>query len=90
MAKKIQIQDTDGLIAVDITIGDGVRIGAQSGVPNDVPEGQTIIGSPPLPHREWLRMAAVWRNLPQLQARVKALEKELEELRGERASERES
>jgi len=73
-----------------ITIGDGVRIGAQSGVPNDVPVGETVSGSPPLPHREWLRVVAVWRNLPRLQARVKALEKELEELRRERASQRES
>jgi UDP-3-O-[3-hydroxymyristoyl] glucosamine N-acyltransferase len=64
-------------IAGHITLGDGVKMGAQSGVDHDVEAGGTLLGSPGLPgirfHRSW----AVFRNLPELNLRVAALEKKI-------------
>jgi UDP-3-O-[3-hydroxymyristoyl] glucosamine N-acyltransferase len=60
-----------------ITIGDGVRIGAQSGVPNSIPAGQTVMGSPARPHREYLHVTAIQRKLPEMYDRLKALEKQV-------------
>uniref|UniRef100_S0DGQ9 Putative UDP-3-O-(3-hydroxymyristoyl)glucosamine N-acyltransferase n=1 Tax=termite gut metagenome TaxID=433724 RepID=S0DGQ9_9ZZZZ len=62
-------------LAGHLTLGDGVKMGAQSGVDHDVEPGGTLLGSPALPgirfHRSW----AVFRNLPELNLRVAALEK---------------
>jgi UDP-3-O-[3-hydroxymyristoyl] glucosamine N-acyltransferase len=64
-------------LAGHLTLGDGVKMGAQSGVDHDVPAGGVLLGSPGLPgirfHRSW----AVFRNLPELNSRVAALEKQL-------------
>ncbi len=61
-----------------IKIGDGVQVGAQSGVMNDIEAGQTYLGSPAMPHREFLKVQAVLRKLPELRKRVLELEKKLE------------
>ena len=42
-------------LAVHLTIGKKVKIAAQSGVIRDIPDGQTIGGSPAVPIREWHR-----------------------------------
>ena len=60
-----------------LNIGDGVRIGAQSGVPNSIPAGRVVMGSPALPHNEYLRMSVVQKKLPELYDRLKALEKQV-------------
>jgi UDP-3-O-[3-hydroxymyristoyl] glucosamine N-acyltransferase len=68
-----------------ITIGDNVMVGAQSGIIKNVPPNHIVLGSPPLPHRQFLRVAAVWTKLPELKKeldrlikRVEALEKRTE------------
>jgi UDP-3-O-[3-hydroxymyristoyl] glucosamine N-acyltransferase len=63
-----------------INIGDGVRIGAQSGVPNSIPAGHTVMGSPAVPHKDYLRTSAVLKKLPELYDRLKALEKQVASL----------
>jgi UDP-3-O-[3-hydroxymyristoyl] glucosamine N-acyltransferase len=63
-----------------ITIGDGARLGAQAGVPNSVPAGETYTGYPAQPHREWLREQAAIRNLPELVKRVRELERTLKKI----------
>jgi len=60
-----------------LTIGDGAVITAQSGVPNDVPERALYSGYPAVENREWLRMMAALRRLPELQKRVGALEEKI-------------
>jgi UDP-3-O-[3-hydroxymyristoyl] glucosamine N-acyltransferase len=60
-----------------LTIGDGAVITAQSGVPNDVPERALYSGYPAVENREWLRMMAALRRLPELQKRVGELEEKL-------------
>jgi UDP-3-O-[3-hydroxymyristoyl] glucosamine N-acyltransferase len=57
-----------------LTVGDGTVITAQSGVPNDVPERALYSGYPAVENREWLRMMAALRRLPELQKRVAELE----------------
>jgi UDP-3-O-[3-hydroxymyristoyl] glucosamine N-acyltransferase len=63
-----------------LKIGDGVRVGAQSGVAQDIPSGQTVSGSPTIPHRKWLRMQAALPELPEMMRRVRELEKKIEML----------
>lgn len=60
-----------------LTVGDGTVITAQSGVPNDVPERALYSGYPAVENREWLRMMAALRRLPELQKRVAELEEKL-------------
>lgn len=62
-------------IAGHITLGDGVKMGAQSGVDHDVEPGGTLLGSPGLPGIRFHRSFALFRALPELNARVGALEK---------------
>jgi UDP-3-O-[3-hydroxymyristoyl] glucosamine N-acyltransferase len=60
-----------------LTVGNGTVITAQSGVPNDVPERALYSGYPAVENREWLRMMAALRRLPELQKRVAELEEKL-------------
>jgi UDP-3-O-[3-hydroxymyristoyl] glucosamine N-acyltransferase len=64
-----------------LTVGDGTVITAQSGVPNDVPARALYSGYPAVENREWLKMMAALKRLPELQRRVKELEGEVEALR---------
>jgi UDP-3-O-[3-hydroxymyristoyl] glucosamine N-acyltransferase len=46
-----------------LRIGKGARIGAQAGIMRDVPAGETVIGSPAVPHRQYWRQIAVLARL---------------------------
>jgi UDP-3-O-[3-hydroxymyristoyl] glucosamine N-acyltransferase len=63
-----------------VEIGDNVMIGAQSGVYTDVPPNQVVSGSPPLPHRQYLRVVALWTKLPELKKELDLMRKRLEAL----------
>jgi UDP-3-O-[3-hydroxymyristoyl] glucosamine N-acyltransferase len=67
-------------IAGHLKIGDNVMIGAQSGVAADVPEQTTVMGSPAMPAGQTKRAWAVMAKLPELAARVRRLEGQVEEL----------
>lgn len=58
-----------------ITVGDRVNIGAQSGIPHDVASGSTLMGYPAVPAKDFMRQAVYVKQLGDLYARVKALEK---------------
>lgn len=58
-----------------IHIGDRVTIGAQSGVPNSIKPDTTVMGTPAIPARDFLRQCALLKRLPALFDRVDALEK---------------
>ena len=45
-------------------IGDGARIGAQSGVIRNVEENETVLGTPAEPAMKMKRMYAALRSLP--------------------------
>jgi UDP-3-O-[3-hydroxymyristoyl] glucosamine N-acyltransferase len=63
-----------------IRIGDEVRVGAQSGVVQDIPSGQTVSGTPTIPHQKWLRVQAVIKILPELNKKINELEKKLKDM----------
>jgi UDP-3-O-[3-hydroxymyristoyl] glucosamine N-acyltransferase len=68
-------------VAGHITIGDGVIASAQTGIPSDVEEGRFVSGYPAIDNRAWLKSSAVFSRLPELQERVRELEREIEALK---------
>jgi len=68
-------------VAGHLTIGDGVVVTAQSGIPSSVEPGSLVSGYPAIDNRSWLKASAAFPKLPDLQRRVRELERELERLR---------
>ncbi len=59
-----------------IEVADGVRVQAQSGVAASIKEeGRKVYGYPALPYQDYLRAYALFRQLPDLEKRIRALEK---------------
>ncbi len=69
-----------------ITIGAGARVVGQAGVTKDVDPGATVSGYPAQNHRDALRLDAAIRRVPDLLARVDALEARIAELSARRSS----
>ena len=67
-------------VAGHLRIGKGAMATAQSGIPNSVEAGEYVSGSPAIPHKDWLKASAVYRQLPVLRQRVAELERRLKEL----------
>ena len=67
-------------IAGHLTIGDQVQIGSKSGVSNSIADRQIYLGVPALPTSKFHRANAIYRNLPDLSAKVFQLEKQLKKL----------
>ncbi len=67
-------------VAGHLTIGDGVIATAQTGIPNDVPAGALISGYPAIDNRSWLKASVVFAKLPELQKRLRELERRVAEL----------
>jgi UDP-3-O-[3-hydroxymyristoyl] glucosamine N-acyltransferase len=65
-----------------IEIGDGVIVTAQSGIPGSLAAGSVASGSPAIENRAWLKSIAVFAKLPELQRRIRELERKLEALLG--------
>ncbi len=60
-----------------VTIGDNVKAGGGSGITKDVPSGSSIMGTPHMPHREWLRLQGYLKRLPDLFRRMDEIQKKL-------------
>jgi UDP-3-O-[3-hydroxymyristoyl] glucosamine N-acyltransferase len=60
-------------MADHITVGDGAKIGGQSGVIQDVAPGAVLFGNPAQPIREAFKQALLFRRLQQLFDDVKKL-----------------
>ncbi|HEY7409696.1 MAG TPA: UDP-3-O-(3-hydroxymyristoyl)glucosamine N-acyltransferase [Vicinamibacteria bacterium] len=67
-----------------LAIGDDVVVTAQSGIPGDVAAGSVVSGSPAFDNRTWLKATALFAKLPELQRRLRALERRLGEPGGEK------
>ncbi|GMU58455.1 MAG: UDP-3-O-acylglucosamine N-acyltransferase [Myxococcaceae bacterium] len=72
-------------VAGHLRIGDLAKVGAQAGVMHDVDDGATVLGAPAMPHKDFLRSAAVFARLPELSKELRELKKRLEALEKERA-----
>jgi UDP-3-O-[3-hydroxymyristoyl] glucosamine N-acyltransferase len=69
-------------LADHITITDGVKIGAQAGLPSDVKEENvTLLGTPAIEIKQFLKSSIVFKNLPEMAKQIRALEKQLENLK---------
>jgi UDP-3-O-[3-hydroxymyristoyl] glucosamine N-acyltransferase len=69
-------------VAGHLDVGDGVIATAQSGIPNDVEAGALVSGYPAIANRTWLKSSAVFARLPELQKRLRELERRVAELMG--------
>jgi UDP-3-O-[3-hydroxymyristoyl] glucosamine N-acyltransferase len=67
-------------VAGHLTIGDGATATAQTGIPSSVDPGAVVSGYPAIDNRAWLRSSAVFAKLPDLQKRVRELERRLDAL----------
>ena len=63
-----------------IKIGDNVKIGAQAGVINDVPDNQSIAGSPAWPITQTKRSLMLLKELPEFRKKLRGLEKTIGEV----------
>ncbi|RLB04409.1 MAG: UDP-3-O-(3-hydroxymyristoyl)glucosamine N-acyltransferase, partial [Deltaproteobacteria bacterium] len=79
VGKNVTLAGQVGLVD-HIEIGDNVIVGAQSGVTKDVPSNEVVLGSPHLPHRQFLRVASVWSKLPEMKKELDLLIKRVERL----------
>jgi UDP-3-O-[3-hydroxymyristoyl] glucosamine N-acyltransferase len=86
IGNNVQIGGQAGIVG-HIQIADGTRINAQSGVSKSVKIPNTALtGSPAFDYTSALRSQALSRNLPDLEKRVKELEKLVQQLLQERIS----
>jgi UDP-3-O-[3-hydroxymyristoyl] glucosamine N-acyltransferase len=65
-------------IANQAKIGDGAIASAKAGIHNDVAPGEIVSGIPSLPHKQFLKVAAVYSRLPELYQTLKQLQRRLE------------
>ena len=69
-------------IAGHATIANRTQVGAQAGIPNSVKkEGTALQGSPAIDFKNFWRSSVVFKNLPELNATVNQLKKEIEEVK---------
>lgn len=62
-------------------IGDRTTVGPQCGTIGNLKGGETLLGSPAIDAREYMRISAYMRRLPSMEKRIKELTKELEALK---------
>lgn len=73
----VQIGGQAGIVG-HIKIADGTRINAQSGVSKEITTpNSALTGSPAHEYRAMLKSQVIFKNLPELQQRVEAIEKEI-------------
>jgi UDP-3-O-[3-hydroxymyristoyl] glucosamine N-acyltransferase len=73
-----------------IEIGNNAMVGPQSGVAKDIPPNLAVMGSPSIPHKEYLKavttfpkLPEMWKKIGQLEAKVRHLESEQNKRRSE-------
>jgi UDP-3-O-[3-hydroxymyristoyl] glucosamine N-acyltransferase len=86
IGKKALVGGQVGIVG-HLTIADGTKINAQSGVTKSIKEpNKAFNGSPAHDFSNSLRIQSMTRNLPELEKRVKELEKLVEQLLSERVN----
>ncbi|MBI2822830.1 MAG: UDP-3-O-(3-hydroxymyristoyl)glucosamine N-acyltransferase [Acidobacteria bacterium] len=65
-----------------LRLGDRVVVTAQSGIGHSVEAGRIVSGSPAIDNADWRKAIAVFSRLPDLQKRVRQLERMVEALAG--------
>ncbi len=62
-------------IANQVKIGDGAIASAKAGIHNDVPPGEIVSGMPAIPHKIFLKTAAIYNRLPEIYQSLKQLQR---------------
>lgn len=84
LGNNVMIGGQAGIVG-HIQIADGARINAQSGVSKSIKTPNTAVtGSPAFDYTSALRSQAVMRNLPEMEKRIKELEKLIQQLLSEK------
>jgi UDP-3-O-[3-hydroxymyristoyl] glucosamine N-acyltransferase len=79
IGKNVTLAGQVGVVG-HIEIGDNVMVGAQAGVTHDLPANQGYVGSPAIPHREFLRAITVFPKLPEMRKTLLDIEKRLKKI----------
>ena len=75
-------------VAGHVTIGDGVKVGGKSGVTKSIPPGEVVSGNPIIPHQTYLRASSLFKRLPEMNQKIRALEDRVRALETEINKER--
>jgi UDP-3-O-[3-hydroxymyristoyl] glucosamine N-acyltransferase len=65
-----------------LEVAPGTILAGGAGVIHNIEKPGIYSGLPSMPHRDWLRSSAMFAKLPEMQKRIAALEKKIEELTG--------
>ena len=68
-------------IAGHIQVADRTSLGAQSGLLSNKKAGMQMMGSPAIEAKQWMKMQAIMKRLPDMYDELKRLRKEIDELR---------
>ena len=63
------------------TIGDKTTVGPQCGTIGSLKSGETVLGSPAMNAKEYIRAAAYLKRLPEMSKNIKQMTKEIEQLK---------
>lgn len=67
-----------------IEVADRTQLGAQSGLMGNKKAGAVMMGTPAFDVKQYMKASALYRRLPDIYDELKALRKEVEELRGKK------
>lgn len=70
-------------LAGHLKIGDHVNLGAQSGIISDIKDGETIMGTPAINAKSFMRSSAIFNRLPEIYRTMGQLQREIEQLKKE-------
>jgi UDP-3-O-[3-hydroxymyristoyl] glucosamine N-acyltransferase len=77
LGKGVLVGGQAGMVG-HINIGDGVMIAAASSVHKNIKPGQIVVGSPQMPHDEWLKIEACKLRLPRMRTTLEEMVKKVE------------
>ena len=82
IGKRCRFGGQSGL-AGHIGVGDNVGVGAQAGIIGNIKEGRTVLGSPAIDSKSFLRSSVIFNRLPEMYRRLDKLQREIEQLKKE-------
>ncbi|MCB9332292.1 MAG: UDP-3-O-(3-hydroxymyristoyl)glucosamine N-acyltransferase [Lewinellaceae bacterium] len=82
IGENVQLGGQTG-VAGHLTIADGTRVQAQSGIASSIKKpDQALFGAPAIDYNDYVRAYVVFKNLPDLQKKVRTLERILKDMEG--------
>ncbi|MBU0500503.1 MAG: UDP-3-O-(3-hydroxymyristoyl)glucosamine N-acyltransferase [Gammaproteobacteria bacterium] len=73
-------------VANNVSIGAGAKVGACTGVMQDIAPGEAVLGAPSRERRQFMKEQASLSRLPDALKQIKAMQRELDALRGRLAA----